>query len=295
MSVIIAWLQAARPLHLLLIAAPVTVGQLIAAQTLTDFHPQRFWMTLAVAWLVQIAASFAEAWVDHRRNRKAIFGGHGRTLDTVIRQPSLPLAIAIAAGGLAVIVAVFGWVLHQSWPLLPLAAGAMVLVWLFSLPPLAVARFGGGEPLQVAYLGVYLPLIGYGGQAAGLASFPSGLLITTASAAVAIVLVAGVLDGDTDRRSERVTLPVVAGPVISRIIAALFLGGAVVSWLLIDPLRATLEAQLLVVAIPVLLAAFTAMFAGPHRAEHRSRVFARLALATVLTLLGSIAVTSALT
>lgn len=290
MSVFLAWLRATRLIQMILSLVPVMVGQLTAVEVCGAFDPVLFWGTLTVVALAHTAIVMADAWDDHRVRRFAPFGGDGKAIDHMIKRPGVPLAIAISAAGAGIVLALLLWVLWGSWPVLPMTAVALLLYWLHSLPPVRISHFAGSELFQTAYVGVYLPVVGFAGQAAGYAGMPAGLLALTASLGLSVVLALTVLDVETDRTTDRRTLAAVLGPAAGRIAAAVVAGGAVAVYLFTNPMQVTLEARLLPAALPVLFWAFSAMIAGPHRSTHRSAMFAALVGATTLATLAAFTV-----
>ncbi len=294
MSVLFAWLHATRPLHLVLVLVPAVVGHLVASHVLDVFNSARFWISVCVVACVHLTVSFADAWADHRVRRTSPFGGAGKTIDRYIKRPGVPLVVAAAAAGLAVVLSLLIWVLHGSWPVLPLSAGTLALFWLHSLPPVRLARVIGSEPLQAAYIGLYLPTVGFAAQAAGFAGMPAGVLLPTSLVGLGVVFALTAVDVEPDQRSGRRTVVARTGPVVGRVAAVVLSGAGVGAFLFLNPLGAPLENRLLIASVPVLLWAYSAMMAGQHPDERRSRLFAGLQIATALSLLAAIALTSAL-
>ena len=144
-----SWIQASRPLAHVNIAVPLILGQVAAWHVTARFSWR--WFAAAFLWglldhlFVIFSNDFADREADSVR-RTILSGGSG-----VIAEGRLtPHQVKRAARGAALSLMVYScWlaVVGRGWtPVYGLAA--ILLMWLYSFPPVRLSYRGGGELLQ---------------------------------------------------------------------------------------------------------------------------------------------------
>jgi 1,4-dihydroxy-2-naphthoate octaprenyltransferase len=170
-----AWAQAARPLAQVNIAIPLLVGQALAFAATGAFSWVIFALVHLAGVLDHLYIVFANDVADEAGDRdneiETAFSGGSR----VLREGKLDAAaLRRAAIGMAVvlgIVAVFTAVMFDRLALVPLWAGAILLLWAYSYRPLALSYRGFGETAQGLGVGIMLPLIGFFAQTGSFDGF----------------------------------------------------------------------------------------------------------------------------
>lgn len=225
---VLAWLQAARPLAQLNIAVPLLYGQALAFAGFQAFSWHRFVLVHVYGLLAQLFIVFANDaadWEADLENRAPTpFSGGSR----VVAEGKLsPRALGLAALGLALALGAFGlWVtMAERLALaLVLCTAPLMLMWAYSFPPLRLSYRGGGAHLQALGVGVVLPLVGYYFQSSTLAAMPWLALAPCYLLGWAGNVVTALPDEPADRRSEKRTRPVAVGPARARRDALIALG-----------------------------------------------------------------------
>jgi 1,4-dihydroxy-2-naphthoate octaprenyltransferase len=211
-----AWIQAARPLAHVNIVVPLLLGHVAAWHVRGLFDA--WWLAAALGWgvldhlFVIFANDFADRGADSG-SRTLLSGGSG-----VIPEGKLaPHQIARAAQVAAILLLAFSCaltLLGRTWT--PLyALGALLLMWLYSFPPVRMSYRGGGELLQGVGVGIGLPSLAYYLQtetvfAPGWVIWPATLLGVCSNVLTALP------DVEDDTRSNKRTWSVRHGMVSAR-------------------------------------------------------------------------------
>lgn len=211
-----AWIQAARPLAQVNIVVPLLLGQVAAWHVTGLFDP--YWLVAALGWgiLDHLFVIFANDFADHAADsgrRTLISGGSG-----VIPEGKLtPHEIARAAQVAAILLLSYSGVLAlvgRTWtPFYALAA--LLLMWLYSFPPVRLSYRGGGELLQGIGVGIGLPSLAYYMQtetvfAPGWVIWPAALLGVCSNVLTALP------DLEDDARASKRTWPIRHGMASAR-------------------------------------------------------------------------------
>jgi len=211
-----AWIQAARPLAQVNIVVPLLLGQVAAWHVTGLFDPS--WLVAALGWgiLDHLFVIFANDFADHAADsgrRTLISGGSG-----VIPEGKLtPHEIARAAQVAAILLLSYSGVLAlvgRTWtPFYALAA--LLLMWLYSFPPVRLSYRGGGELLQGIGVGIGLPSLAYYMQtetvfAPGWVIWPAALLGVCSNVLTALP------DLEDDARASKRTWPIRHGMASAR-------------------------------------------------------------------------------
>lgn len=203
-----SWIQASRPLAHINIAVPLVLGQVAAWHVTGRFT--WLWFGGALLWgvLDHLFVVFANDFADHQADsgqRTPLSGGSG-----VIPEGKLtPTQVQRAAQATAVLLLLHSCLLAflgRIWtPLYGLAA--LLLMWLYSFPPVRLSYRGGGELLQGVGVGIGLPSLGYYLQAEGV--FAPGWVIWPATLlGVCSNVLTALPDVEDDKRAQKRTWPV---------------------------------------------------------------------------------------
>ena len=154
-----------RPDQLLLIASVYALGATAAIARGAPLAPARLGVGLAsvlvVATSVHYANEYADVETDRRTERTPFSGGSG-ALPTTGLSPRLALGAAIVSALCGVgLVGVFLFTGHLPVGATVVLFAILVLGWMYSLPPMALAWNGLGEVDNAALGGVALPAFGY--------------------------------------------------------------------------------------------------------------------------------------
>lgn len=227
-AVLLAWLQAARPLSQANIAVPLLYGQALAFGLFQTFSWRRFALAMVYGVLTQLFIVFANDAADWEADLKNLaptpFSGGSR----VVPEGKLsPMALGKGALVLAALLGAFGFyvTLQERLALALLFCTApLLLTWAYSFKPLRLSYRGGGEHLQALGVGAVLPVVGLYFQAGTLAALPWGALIPCYLLGWAGNVVTALPDEPADRRSDKRARPVVVGAARARLEALLAVG-----------------------------------------------------------------------
>ncbi|MFK7990930.1 MAG: prenyltransferase [Sandaracinaceae bacterium] len=199
-----AWIGAAKPASWPKLLVPFVLGQAIGLGAGDSAWTERtlaFGLGLVFTVLDLLFIVFLNDWGDREVDaikRQMFPKSSQKTVPDGLLAAHQLLFAGLAAGGLALAVAVVsGVLLGRPW-LGPLAAGALGIFVAYTLPPLKLNYRGGGELLEMAGVGLVLPAFHMylqGGEVApGVALLPGFALLSLASA---------VASGLSDERSDR--------------------------------------------------------------------------------------------
>lgn len=229
-----AWWQAARVPSQVYMYLPLLLGQALAWRATGQFSG---WVTaglLAYGTCQQLYTVFANDLADEAHDRlnptPTWLSGGSRVL---LEGRVTPVALRRAALGMAVLavlsVGILAW-FSAVWGLLPLALVGLLLLWAYSFPPLRLSYRGGGELLQVAGLGIVLPLMGYAAAGGTMDAFPWLVWGTLLPLQVALALATTLPDEAGDRLGHKHTLAVRWGGRRVRGLMLGLLGASLALW-----------------------------------------------------------------
>ena len=232
-----AWLRSARPASQLYLALGLAVGWSLALRdgarldgvTLALLHAFGLFHQLFIVW----ANDVADEQTDRINTTATPFSGGSRVLvrgeltGSQLRRAAFVAAVMAQACALALSLRA-----GSPWPLLLGLAGALLL-WAYSFAPIRLSYRGGGAWLQVAGLGVVLPLLAW----ASFAVTPSahGLAVVGAllPAQFACAISTTLPDAPSDTESGKRSFAVVHGASATTLVATLCLLASVglLAWL----------------------------------------------------------------
>ncbi|MCC7385303.1 MAG: prenyltransferase [Deltaproteobacteria bacterium] len=237
MSALGAWIQASRPTSQSYIALPILLGQaiwvaqggsldlglLVLAQLFGVFDQ------LYIVW----ANDYADQESDRLNATATLFSGgsrvlvEGRLAPAQIRRASL---VAASGALLVSLILAVGWGRALA---LPLALAALLLLWMYSYPPVRLSYRGGGELLQMIGVGGVLPLYGYLVQAGSLDQFPWALLAVLLPTHLACAFATTLPDEPSDRASHKHTVAVFFGPAATSALITLLNAASAAAFVLV--------------------------------------------------------------
>jgi 1,4-dihydroxy-2-naphthoate polyprenyltransferase len=256
------WIAGARPQTLALAIAPVVLGVASSAAYLDEWyaHWVRALLCLVVAVALQIGVNFANDYSDGIRGTDAVRQGPRRLVGSGAAKPATVRNVAFAFFGVAAVAGVAIVVATGHWWLLAVGAVSIVAAWFYT---------GGRRPYGYAALGevavfVFFGLVATAGTTfvqLGEVSFEAWVLGSAAGLFACAVLMANNLrDLARDRDAGKRTLAVVVGPVVSRVLYAVFLLAPFALLVLVMPLYFNLAYVFfaLIVALPAVAIVATA-------------------------------------
>jgi len=211
-----AWVQAARPLAHVNILVPLLLGHVVAWRTVGLFDP--WWLLAALVWgvLDHLFVIFANDFADRDSDsghRTLLSGGSGVIPDGKLTPRQIARAAQIAAMLLLFFSCALAPLGRSSAPLYGLAA--LLLMWLYSFPPVRASYRGGGELLQGVGVGVGLPSLAYYFQT-GIFFAPSWAIWPAALLGVCSNVLTALPDVEDDTRAQKRTWPVRFGMASAR-------------------------------------------------------------------------------
>jgi len=209
------WLQASRLPSQAYICLPLLLGQLMARSAGVGFSLSVLaWVQLfglCIQLYIVYANDVADVEGDALNRTFTLFSGGSRVIPDhlISRDPLRRAAWTMALASLACALPVH---LHASRPLLPgLGLAAVLLLQLYSFPPVRLSYRGGGEVLQVLGTGVVLPLYGYYAQAGALAGLPWLVVAMALPAHAACAVATAIPDAPADTAIGKHTAAVLLG------------------------------------------------------------------------------------
>jgi len=265
------WIQASRPLAHVNIAAPLLLGQAAAWHVTERFAWH--WFTAALLWgiLDHLFVIFSNDFADHEADserRTLLSGGSG-----VIQEGKLtPAQVGRAARGAAIALLLFSGVLAllgRPWTPAYAIAG-LLLMWLYSFPPLRLSYRGGGELLQGLGIGVGLPSLGYYLQTEAVLA-PGWVIGPALLLGVCSNVLTALPDVEDDARAGKNTWPVRNGLRSARRFASAGIAFAAFGVFLWTP-SVSMTAKAVVAIAPLLPLLVGARAEGPLRAAWWSSI-----------------------
>ncbi len=273
-----SWVQASRPLAHVNIVVPMLLGQVAAWHVTKRFSIG--WLAAALLWgvldhlFIIFANDFADREGDSGR-RTVLSGGSG-----VIPEGKLtPLQVARAAGVAAVILLGYSGALALAdRPWLPVyGVAAVLLMWLYSFPPVRLSYRGGGELVQGIGVGVALPSLGYYMQTQAVLA-PGWVIAPAFLLGVCSNILTALPDVDDDTLAGKKTWPVRRGTSSARRFASAGIAFAAFGVFLWTPWL-SMPARAIVAIIPLWPLLAGARTSDPFRAAWWSSVALNLLIA----------------
>ncbi len=212
---IVSWLISMRLPAQSHIFFPLLLGQLVAARRLGHFdwgaaawlHLYGLFIHLFIVW----ANDYADEKVDRLNHTYTLFSGGSRVLpEGLLTRRHLRAATrwALAASALTGL----GLAVLHGYMLAPLFVFvSWMLLWAYSFPPLRASYRGFGEALQMAGVGLLLPLFGFYVQGSPPLAFPLWLPVAVLPTQYACALTTALPDAPSDAMGNKRTLPVRLG------------------------------------------------------------------------------------
>jgi 1,4-dihydroxy-2-naphthoate octaprenyltransferase len=215
-----SWIAAARPRTLSVSITPVVVGAALAWAVERRFNAPAVAAALVASMFIQIATNLHNDAADSER------GGDGpdRVGPPRVTASGLLNARVVKRGACAsfAVAALLGLYLIAvgGWPILVLGVLSIVAGWAYTGGPRPIAYTPLGELFVVLFFGLVAVCGSY-----WLCALDMNATALTGGVAVglfggAVLLVNNYRDVDADRRIGRRTLPIVAGPKITRLVYA---------------------------------------------------------------------------
>ena len=266
-----AWIQASRPLAHVNIAVPLVLGQVTAWHVAGRFSWA--WLGIAAIWgvLDHLFIIFSNDFADHEADsgkRTVLSGGSG-----VIPEGKLTaLQVERAAQAAAMMLLLYSCALFFfGRPLTPYyALAALLLMWLYSFPPVRLSYRGGGEVLQGIGVGIGLPSIGYYFQAEGVFA-PSWVIGPATLLGICGNVLTALPDVEDDAKALKRTWPVRSGTQSARRFASAGIAFAAFAIFLWTP-AVSLSARAAVAAVPMAPLLLGARAEDPFRAAWWSSI-----------------------
>lgn len=271
MSRLMAWIKASRMPSQSYVLFPLLFGQALAVAQGAHLTMGAFVLVHLFGLFVQLyivyANDYADAETDTTNVTYTLFSGGSRVIPDGDLEPRQLRNAAVVMVGLSLVCGLLLGLLYGRWLELPLIAGGLTLLWMYSFGPARLSYRGGGELLQAVGVGLVLPLVGYHAQAPALSGFPWLIMAAFLPTQLACAMATALPDEPSDRESGKRTLPVLIGPGPTKLVIILLNGLGLVAlplvswpgtgslwWVMGVPLAATTGMGLFVRARPGSLA-----------------------------------------
>jgi 1,4-dihydroxy-2-naphthoate octaprenyltransferase len=287
MKKLLSWIQASRPASQAYIFFPLLLGQAFWAQQGHNLH----WPFVVLTWFfgltIQLYIVYANDYMDFEVDRLnstyTPFSGGSRVLvEGKINRRTL------AAAAWVTVVANLALALFFYLSDRPLAAPfilfSLLLLWLYSFPPVRLSFLGGGELLQMIGVGMVLPLLGYYIQAGTLNSFPVRFFAPFLPLQMACAFSTTLPDEPSDRADGKKTVSVLLGLNKSKQLVLLLHASAIFSYGLCIARFNPLKTGLAVLFIPV--ASWSAMLYLARQARPGTRAMFFFVFFSILATVG---------
>ena len=249
------WLYALKPASWpkLLVAAVLGQGIGIAANGRIDWFGLGLGLAFTVAFLafVVLINDWGDQEVDVIKRRLYPDGCSPKTIPDDVLESSSVLMGGTGAGILALALAGVGEHVLGRPGLLGAAAGCLLLLVLYTLPPIRLNYRGGGEMLEMLGVGFFLPWWNAFVQSGN--PTPAGVVVLPAFALLCLssALASGLADEESDRLGGKRTFTTMFGAIAVRQAAEGLVVGAMLVWAAL-PWLAPSYAQLWMV-LPVIV------------------------------------------
>ncbi|MDC0336024.1 prenyltransferase [Pseudodesulfovibrio sp.] len=221
---VIPWLKAARIPSQSYIFLPLLLGETISFNQGYPFSVLSFSLVHLFGVAIQLYIVFANDYADQNTDRRNVtftpFSGGSRVLvDGDLKPVDLLKASRLMAASSVVVGGILSVQSRSPLPLL-LAVFAVILLWMYSYPPVKLSYRGGGELLQMIGVGIVLPLMGYSALTGSITSFPWEVLLVVLPTQLACAIGTAVPDEPSDRIDHKRTVPVLLGTTVARVVVA---------------------------------------------------------------------------
>ncbi|MFK7828060.1 MAG: prenyltransferase [Oligoflexales bacterium] len=222
----VSWLKAARLPSQLYLALSLLMGHALYFKAFSSIN----WYLVAGFGLFGICLQLyivfgndvADFETDKINKTSTIFSGGSR----VLIEQSLRIGQLKKAHYLMFLLSIaLGLILSffcNSWEVFFLSIVALLLLWMYSYPPIKLSYRGGGEVLQAIGLGIILPSISYIGQ--GGHSLPLNIMFALMPSHLACAIGTSLADEPSDRISKKQTVTVIFGQYQASLIIAILQG-----------------------------------------------------------------------
>lgn len=235
------WWYAVKPRSWPKLLVPALLGQALGVRATggLDGRPALLGLGLTLALLVYIVLlnDWGDRQVDALKRRMFPDGCSPKTIPDGILPARALLSAGLLAGGVALGLALVGQLWLGRPHLTPAAAGALLVFFAYTFPPLRLNYRGGGELLEALGVGALLPWL-HAYLQGGLTTHPGHILLAGFSAmSLASALASGLSDERSDRAGGKRTCAswLGNGPTRRATEATLALGAA--AWLAATLLR----------------------------------------------------------
>lgn len=229
------WWYAVKPKSWPKLLVPALLGQALGARAAggVDWRPAVLGLGLTLALLVYIVLlnDWGDRRVDAVKRRMFPDGCSPKTIPDGILPARALLVAGLVAGGLALALALLGQLWLGRPQLAPAAAGALLVFFAYTFPPLKLNYRGGGELLEALGVGALLPWLQAHLQS-GVTTHPGlALLAGFGAMSLASALASGLSDERSDRAGGKRTCAAWLGNGLTRRAAEAALGLGAAAWL----------------------------------------------------------------
>lgn len=207
------WIKAARIPSQLYLASSLFLGHALYYK----INDQINWLLVSCFALfgifLQLYIVFgndvADFETDKLNKTSTIFSGGSRVLvEQSLTLAQLKFAHLLMTGLSLAMGFILGLWLH-SWAIFLLCIFALLLLWMYSHPPIKLSYRGGGEFLQAIGLGIVLPIMAFIGQGGG--ELPLQIILALIPSHLACAMGTSLADEPSDRLSQKRTFAVIYG------------------------------------------------------------------------------------
>lgn len=282
-----SWIQASRLPSQSYIFFPLLLGQSLWFSQSGSLNLPLAVLTWLFGLTVQLyivyANDLADVAIDRLNSTFTPFSGGSRVLvEGKLTVPDLKKAVTLTIflnGLIGVILFSLGRPLAPVMILI-----SLTLLWLYSFPPVRLSYRGGGELLQMAGVGLILPLFGYYIQAGSLEMLPLQYVAALLPLQLACAFSTTLPDEPSDRAGGKKTIAVTLGVSKARgLVMALHL---LTLLLLARVMRSENTLNVLLPVIAVSIAAITGMLLSISRAKPGTRAMLAFVTFSILATIG---------
>lgn len=252
-----AWIKASRLPSNAYILFPLLLGAALHKMQSGSVSYQLIAVTVAFGAAVQLYIVYANDYADYEIDKLnktfTPFSGGSRVLvDGELSRRQIGSAALTA---LAVCLMTGLLLVYLDRPAGPVfAVLSLLLLWAYSYGPVKLSYRGGGELLQMAGVGLILPVFGYYIQAGGVALFPSEYLAVLLPLNLACAVSTTLPDEPSDRLGCKRTFSVLAGLENAKLLVILLYIAALLLYIITVGKYLPYTRQISVTGLPVLAA-----------------------------------------
>ncbi len=282
-----SWIQASRLPSQGYIFCPLFLGQALWFSQSGKLNLPLAGLTWLFGLIIQLyivyANDLADVAIDRLNSTFTPFSGGSRVLvEGKLTVPELRMAVGATV---FLNVAIGSCFLILGRPFAPgLILISLMLLWLYSFPPVRLSYRGGGEFLQMAGVGLILPVFGYYIQAGALEHFQWRYIAALLPLHLACALSTTLPDEPSDRAGGKNTIAVIlGGRRVKSIILALHL---LTLFVLAGVILSENSLIVFLSIIAVSMAAITGLIVSLARAVPGSRAMLVFVSCSILATLG---------